>query len=121
MVPSGAIEAMRLATIDDFDLPQNITGVFMHLKYKITHYFQVKENLINVGISKLPNDWKYVSWVDADITFLNHNWVQDTIEKLKTSDFVQLFQSALFKGPEEEVEFTLKSCMYSNEHRPDDT
>src|SRR5581483_1029964 len=29
----------------------------------------VKENLVNIGISRLPHNWKYVGWIDADITF----------------------------------------------------
>ena len=56
------------ASVNDFDLPDEIEGSFMHLKYKLSSYFWCKENLINIAISKLPSDWKYVSWIDADIT-----------------------------------------------------
>jgi hypothetical protein len=52
----------------------------------------IKENLINLGIKTLPEDWKFVAWIDADITFLNQNWVDETKEKLQSSDIVQLWQ-----------------------------
>ena len=85
------------ATIEDeFQLPNNLRdNVYMHLKYKLEAPFWCKENLINVAVSKLyfsdPN-WKYVAWIDADITFLNQNWAQDTIKKLKSFHYVQLFK-----------------------------
>jgi hypothetical protein len=37
-----------------------------------------------------------VAWVDADITFLNRNWINDTIQELKTSHFVQLFHTVIY-------------------------
>jgi hypothetical protein len=59
----------------------------------------VKENLVNIAVSKLPEAWKYMAWVDADITFLNDNWVEDTIAELAKHDVVQLFQTAVNLGP----------------------
>jgi len=53
-----------------------------------------KENLINIGISKLPADWKYVAWVDGDITFQNQTWIQDTINVLDRSSVCQLWTEA---------------------------
>jgi len=41
-----------------------------------------KENLINIAISKLPKDWKYVAWLDADIYFENKNWASEAIESI---------------------------------------
>ena len=50
-----------------------------------------KENLINIGIKRLPAFCKKVVWVDADVTFVNPNWVQDTSKKLDSFDIVQPF------------------------------
>jgi len=71
------------ASLDEFVFPNEINGVFSILKYKINSYLWVKENLINVAISKLPSDWTYVAWLDTDITFSNENWVKDAIDELK--------------------------------------
>lgn len=53
-----------------------------------------KENLLNIGFKHLPDTAKYVAWVDADVTFINPTWVQDTIDELKTHDVVQMFRKA---------------------------
>ena len=52
-----------------------------------------KENLINIGISSLPDDYKYVAWIDADITFINPDWVKDTIDALRKYKIVQMFST----------------------------
>lgn len=54
-----------------------------------------KEHLINKAICKLPKNWKYVAWIDADLTFLNKNWVQDTKLELATHDVVQMWQKCV--------------------------
>lgn len=77
------------------DLP-----VWRHLKLQTTHPVWIKENLVNLAVTEFPEDWKYMAWVDADITFLNVNWVQDTLSELQSSyDIVQLFQTAVNLGP----------------------
>ena len=63
-----------------------------------------KENLINIAFSYLPSDAKYVAWLDADIQFLNPNWVEDTIYSLEHDyDFVQLFSEYIDLNPSYEV------------------
>jgi hypothetical protein len=86
----------------DYDLPM-FSDIYMHVRCTSKHQLWIKENLINIGIHHLPNTWKYVSWIDADLTFVNDNWVQDTINELNKYDVVQMFQRALFMGPDYEV------------------
>ena len=52
-----------------------------------------KENLINIGVRRLlPESWKAMAWIDADVEFDNPHWVQDTLKLLNgTFDIVQLF------------------------------
>lgn len=65
-----------------------------HLQLRCNSILWHKENMINIGINKLfPKDWKYMAWIDGDIEFLNKNWVDETLNKLKTFDIVQLFES----------------------------
>lgn len=54
---------------------------------------------MNIGIGNLPQNWKYVAWIDADIQFLNENWVRETIRELQVADVVQMFQTCVNLGP----------------------
>ena len=71
-----------------------------------------KENLINIGISRLPTDWKYVAWIDADVGFVRPDWVDETIHELQHHDFVQLFEDAIDLGPNYEIMNTAKGFGY---------
>lgn len=72
-----------------------------HLQIQYEHdiYIFNKENLINVGVENLlPNDWKWMAWIDADIEFLDEYWVEKTIQlfKDKKLDIIQLFSICRF-------------------------
>jgi hypothetical protein len=58
-----------------------------------------KENALNLLIQRLPSDWKYVAWIDADITFMNPNWIQETIHELQIHQIVQMWENAIDQGP----------------------
>jgi len=77
--------------------------VWKHIKNRSDSPVWMKEKLVNVGIKNLPEDWKYTAWIDADITFLNPDWVQDTIEALQANDIVQMFRTAVNLGPNNEA------------------
>jgi len=77
-----------------------------------------KENLVNIGISNLPADWKYVAWVDGDISFLNEDWVKDTIETLDSSAICQLWTEAHDLGQDGRVMLKHRSfCSQVSEAR----
>lgn len=98
---------------EDFQLPPKIPGTFMHFGLRVKDQLWIKENLINIAISKLPKDWKYVAWIDADITFMNNDWYKQVIEKLNTdSDVLQLFQTCVNLGPNGESMKVDKSLAY---------
>jgi hypothetical protein len=104
------------ASLEEFVFPNEMDGVFNILKYRINSYLWVKENLINVAISKLPSDWMYVSWLDTDITFSNENWVKDAIDELKKSDFIQLFHQVVDVGPNGETNSVLNGFGYMHKN-----
>ncbi len=62
-----------------------------------------KENLINYGISCLPEDWKYVAWIDADVTFQRPDWVQETLQQLQHYHVVQMWETCVDLGPHGQV------------------
>ncbi len=71
-----------------------------------------KENMINLAVQRLPDDWEYVAWIDADVTFVNKTWVHDTLHALQHYMLVQPWQDALDMGPEGQVIQAHKSFCY---------
>ena len=63
----------------------------------------VKESMINVGFSRLPDDWKYAAWIDGDVSFTRLDWAQETIHQLQHFRIVQMFQTAADLGPDGEI------------------
>lgn len=95
-----------------FQLPEFNDKVYLHIKIELSDRVWIKENMINIAIKNLPQDWYYVAWVDADITFLNDQWAKNTIDLLKTHDVVQMFHSAVNMGPDGETLKVEQSFMY---------
>lgn len=63
-----------------------------HLQLKTDVPLWHKENMINLGITLLPTNWKAFAWIDADIEFENDSWAIDTLKILNGfKDIVQLF------------------------------
>lgn len=71
-----------------------------------------KENLINLGFQRLPTDWQYAAWIDADVEFLNTNWVHDTLNALQHHKIVQVFKDCIDLGPSGGVIQTHRSFGY---------
>lgn len=81
----------------------------LHSKHELWH----KENMINLGLARLPIGWKYVCWIDADIEFTNHDWVVDTMHALQHYHIVQMFSHAIDLGPEGQHIQTQNGFMWS--------
>ena len=73
-----------------------------HIQLKADHPLWHKENLINFAIRKLPDTWRYVVWLDADIEFLESDWCQRVVEAFQKYEIIQVFKFAHFLGPEGE-------------------
>lgn len=74
-----------------------------HLQLKTEDCIWHKENMIQLGIKYLlPNTWKSVAWIDADIEFENTTWALDTLKILNGSkDVVQLFSHCVDMAKDE--------------------
>jgi len=70
-----------------------------HVKLRTRHELWHKENALNIGFSRLPPDWKYAAWVDADITFARPDIVEATIHRLQHHPIAQMWTSAFDLGP----------------------
>jgi hypothetical protein len=82
-----------------------------HLQLRSWDVLWHKENLINLTIQRLPDDWETVAWIDADIEFVNLGagrdtpdaWVTETLHQLQIYKVVQLWQQAIDLGPNDET------------------
>jgi hypothetical protein len=74
-----------------------------HIRLRTNHEIWHKENLINLGVSRLPADWKYVAWIDADVQFARPDIVAETIHELQHFSVVQMFANAMDLGPRHEA------------------
>ena len=93
--------------------PSNPRHIQLRTDSEIWH----KENLINVGISRLPANWQYVAWIDGDIDFAHPDWMLETVHELQHHPVVQMFEDAIDLGPKHEIMSTHKgfaSCYKKN-------
>ena len=85
------------------ELPDFSGRIFRHLKFDLRSPIWVKENLINLGIASLGDDWEAAAWIDKDIQFLNPDWAKETLLKLQESDLLQPWSRALLLDGRYEV------------------
>jgi hypothetical protein len=95
-------EAVHPQTDPKAQLP-HMQGVWKHLRFQVPMHMWVKESLINAAVRQLPRQWNYMAWIDADITFLQTQWVKATVCALDKDDVVQLFNTCVNLGPSEEA------------------
>jgi hypothetical protein len=83
-----------------------------HLQLRSRHEVWLKENTLNLVINRLPKDWKYVAWIDADVQFTRPDWSQETIQLLQHYDFLQMFSHAQDLGVNYEPLITTPGFVY---------
>jgi len=67
------------------------------IQIKGYNIFYLRENLVNVAERKLPEDYEYISWIDAHVYFDNPYIFQETIVKLGKSNIVAPHSIVRFK------------------------
>lgn len=90
------------------DMGENHTVIHVRTEHEIW----IKENLINLAITRLPKNWKYLAWIDADIQFARPDWVGETLQKLQHYQFVQMFSHAVDLSPKYEIIKTHTGFVY---------
>lgn len=70
---------------------------------RTTDELWLKENAINVGVQRLPQDWQQVCWLDSDVHFVRPNWTGECVHKLQHYSVVQMFSHARDLGPNYEM------------------
>lgn len=88
-------------------------GIDRHTVLVQNQELWVKESMIRIGLSRLPEDAKYVAWIDGDVSFARLDWAQETIHQLQHYRIVQMFQTAADLGPEGEIMQVFNGFGYS--------
>lgn len=90
-----------------------------HIQLRTSHELWHKENLLNLAIQRLPADWKYVAWIDADVNFMRPDWVEATLHALQHYAVVQMWSESCDLAPNHESLKAFRSFMWCYQH-PDE-
>lgn len=75
-------------------MPEN--DEYCYSAYPTSSEIWLKENLINLGVKhQLPKDWKYMAWVDCDVSFSNKNWATEATHQLQHYQIIQPWSDAM--------------------------
>ncbi len=95
---------------------QNVSNIqTVYTKNLLWH----KESLLNRAITELPQKYKYVFWIDADVLFTNLNWMIEGVEQLQLNNIIQPFEYCVHLNKDETAPSfnleTLKSTFLPNQ------
>jgi hypothetical protein len=69
-----------------------------HIQLRTYHELWLKECALNIAakhLYALYPDWKYMAWIDADISFFNAGWAAETLSMLQRFRILQLWTTAI--------------------------
>ena len=100
------------------DRPFHVTtkNNLRHVQLRTYDEIWTKESSINLGLQhtlQIYPEAEYFAWIDADVFFMNPNWVKETIEQLQHFMFVQMFSHAVDFGPNMEFIQKQNGFVYS--------
>lgn len=112
MLSAGVDLTVVEAALHDRHWEMNVPGVH-HIPVVQHDELWVKENMINIGISSLPDSAEYIAWIDGDVSFDRLDWAEETIHQLQHYKIVQMFRTAVDLGPEGEATRIFNGFGYS--------
>lgn len=90
-----------------------------HIGVRAKSLVWVKENLLNIGVSRLPDSAKYIAFIDADIHFRCRHWATEVVHALQQYDVVQPWGHCYDLGPHgEHLETHNSFCKLFHEDKP---
>ena len=99
MAESGANLCTVEVAYGDRDFAVTTADNPNHLQIRTRQELWHKENALNLLVERLPSDWQYLAWVDADIRFGRADWVDETLHALQHNKIVQLWEDAFDTYP----------------------
>lgn len=90
-----------------------------HVPVRARSLLWTKENLLNLGLARLPQDWRYAAWIDADVTFRKPGWASETVHALQQYDVVQPWSDCYDLGPNDgHLQLHRSFCRLAHEGAP---
>lgn len=81
------------------------------IQIRTWHELWLKERAINLAVARLPADWKYVAWIDADCMFARHDWADEARHLLQHYPIIQMWSQLFDLNPQFEVYNQMRSFM----------
>jgi hypothetical protein len=116
------LSGVKLITVElafgnrDFALTADMNGWHdgeYNLRLRTDDEIWFKENLINLGVSRLPSDWKYMAWIDADVMFSKPDWADGVVQALQHYQWIQPWSQTLDLDPNHEMLATHEAFFHS--------
>lgn len=79
------------------------------IQLRTNHELWLKEQMINLAVQRLPLNWKYVAWIDADCHFARYDWVDETRHLLQHYPVIQMWSQLHDLNSEHELVGSIKS------------
>jgi hypothetical protein len=79
----------------EFEITEPNNPRHLQLRCKDNQEIWLKECALNLLIQRLPENWRYVAWIDADVSFARPDFAQETIQLLQHYDLIQMFGQAM--------------------------
>jgi hypothetical protein len=92
-----------------FDLADLASARVAHVPVRATTLCWNKENLINLGLARLPESAEKIATLDADVTFRRPGWAREALRALDLYPVIQPWDTAYDLGPHDEHVQTFKS------------
>jgi len=73
------------------------------VQVRTQHVLWLKENLIRIGVSRLPLGWRYLTWCDADMVLVRDDWADEVIHQLQDYPILQIYSQFQDLDPDCEV------------------
>jgi hypothetical protein len=100
----------------EFALTEDLNGWAdgeYHLRLRTDDELFFKENLINLGVARLPHDWKHMAWIDADVVFAKPDWADGIVQALQHYQWIQPWSQALDLDANHEMLATHEAFFHS--------
>lgn len=101
MHDAGAVLHTIRATMGDRQHVEKTDHRTHYIDLKVDHLQEIwlKENLLNLALQQIPEEAKYIAFVDADLSFVRSDIVDATLHALQHYHVVQMFSEAMDLGP----------------------
>jgi hypothetical protein len=96
--------AVELSYSGRFELTQDDAEILVQRRGSAVLW--QKERLLNVALSHVPSDCRYVAWLDCDIVFDRDDWAERTVDLLERYPLCQLYNTVYHIARDAPIEKT---------------